>query len=210
MAARGRALGGRLAPGLARPADRSRHRSELADLAGQSPAGARGVVATPWLGGARAPWWRPEAAAAFVGLHRPTAPPTWPGPCSKSVAWEVQRCLEAMAERPAGPGPPSTGLALAGSGAAVAGVDRGAEPGSPGCRPTGRRSGQAARQVPPLLAARAVGIPFDLERRSVDEGGGPRPGDAGRYAGLGAGADRVAAAVIGLTAAGPGVRFPRS
>src|SRR3974377_2037652 len=41
---------------------------ELAKLAGESPPGARGVVAVPWLDGARAPWWRDTARAGFVGL----------------------------------------------------------------------------------------------------------------------------------------------
>jgi xylulokinase len=39
----------------------------MAEAARCAP-GARGVTATPWLGGARAPWWRDEARAAFVGL----------------------------------------------------------------------------------------------------------------------------------------------
>ena len=41
---------------------------ELADLAAGSPPGARGVVAVPWLDGARAPWWREDARAGFLGL----------------------------------------------------------------------------------------------------------------------------------------------
>ena len=41
---------------------------ELARRAGDSPPGARGVMAVPWLDGARAPWWRDDARAGFVGL----------------------------------------------------------------------------------------------------------------------------------------------
>ena len=36
--------------------------------AAESPPGARGVIAVPWLDGARAPWWRDDARAGFVGL----------------------------------------------------------------------------------------------------------------------------------------------
>ena len=36
--------------------------------AAASPPGANGVLALPWLHGARAPWWQPDAHAAFVGL----------------------------------------------------------------------------------------------------------------------------------------------
>ena len=43
---------------------------ELARLAAESPPGARGVVAVPWLDGARAPWWRDDARAGFMGLGR--------------------------------------------------------------------------------------------------------------------------------------------
>ena len=53
---------------------------ELARLAGESPPGARGVVAVPWLDGARAPWWRDDARAGFVGLgRRARRRATWPG-----------------------------------------------------------------------------------------------------------------------------------
>ena len=49
---------------LGRPVD------ELAARAADSPLGARGVIAVPWLDGARAPWWRDDARAGFVGLGR--------------------------------------------------------------------------------------------------------------------------------------------
>ena len=46
----------------------------LIDLAGSCPPGARGVTATPWLDGARAPWWRPEARVALIGLDSSHGP----------------------------------------------------------------------------------------------------------------------------------------
>src|SRR5271163_4917268 len=51
---------------LARLLDRSTE--ELGRLAAESGPGARGVVAVPWLDGARAPWWRDDARAGFMGL----------------------------------------------------------------------------------------------------------------------------------------------
>jgi sugar (pentulose or hexulose) kinase len=41
--------------------------SLIAEASASGP-GARGVIALPWLSGARAPWWRPGAAGAFLGL----------------------------------------------------------------------------------------------------------------------------------------------
>lgn len=41
---------------------------ELIASAGESPPGARGVVAVQWLDGVRAPWWRADARAGIVGL----------------------------------------------------------------------------------------------------------------------------------------------
>ena len=49
-------------------------------LAAESRPGARGVVAVPWLDGARAPWWRDDARAGFVGLGAAHGAATWPGP----------------------------------------------------------------------------------------------------------------------------------
>jgi xylulokinase len=92
---------------------------ELAAAAEDSLPGARGVVATPWLDGARAPWWRPAAAAAFVGVGPAHGPADLARALFEAVGWDVARCLEAMASRlPAGP--PVTELVLAGSGAGSA------------------------------------------------------------------------------------------
>ena len=98
---------GRLRPGAARP-------------------GARGVVATPWLDGARAPWWRPEARAAFVGLTSAHGPADLARAVFESVAWEVRRCLEAIAGRRP-PGAAVVGLALGGARRGHPGVARGAD-----------------------------------------------------------------------------------
>ena len=77
---------------------------DLARLAAESPPGARGVVAVPWLDGARAPWWRDDARAGFVGLASAHDAGDLARAVVESVAWEVARCLEAVTSgRPGGP-----------------------------------------------------------------------------------------------------------
>ena len=62
---------------LGRLLDRSTE--ELGRLAVEQRArGARGVVAVPWLDGARAPWWRDDVwGPGSWGSVPPTEPPTW-------------------------------------------------------------------------------------------------------------------------------------
>jgi xylulokinase len=171
--------------------------AELAAQALRSPPGARGVVATPWLDGARAPWWRPEARAAFVGLTSAHGTDDLARAIFESVAWEVRRCLEAIAGRRP-PGAAVVGLALGGAGAAIpvwievlTGVTE---------LPVGRRrSGQAACAGAALVAARAVGIEWDLDSLDpADPPVEPDPSVAERYAALSDHAERIAASVVEL------------
>ena len=181
--------------------------AELAALAGQSPPGARGVLATPWLDGARAPWWRPGAGAALVGLGSAHGPAELARAGFESVAWEVTRCLEAIASRRP-PGPPVEELALGGRGAAIP-VWLDVLGGITGLPVRRRRSGQAASAGAALLAAHAVGIECDLELIDpVDSRVEPDPAAAGLYVGLRRQAERVAEAVIELasTPLSPGPR----
>ena len=170
---------------------------ELAALALESPPGSRGVVATPWLEGARAPWWQPEAGAAFVGLGSAHALADLARSAFESVAWEVMRCLEAIgSRRPAGC--PVAGLALAGSGAAIP-VWLDVLTGITGLPVTGRRSGQAASAGAAQLAAAAVGMDVDPELIDpVDLRVEPTAAVTGRYAELRHHAERFAAAVVDL------------
>ncbi|HEV3132978.1 MAG TPA: FGGY family carbohydrate kinase [Acidimicrobiales bacterium] len=173
---------------------------ELAALALESPPGSRGVVATPWLEGARAPWWQPEAGAAFVGLGSAHGLADIARSAFESVAWEVVRCLEAIGSRqPAGC--PVAGLALAGSGASIP-VWLDVLTGITGLTATGRRSGQAASAGAAQLAAAAVGMDVDPELIDpVDLRVGPTADTAGRYAELRDHAERVAVAVVDLAGA---------
>ena len=70
---------------------------ELVGLASSSPPGARGVVATGWLGGARAPWWRDDARASYFGLSPEHAPGDLARAAVEAVAFDVTRCLENIA-----------------------------------------------------------------------------------------------------------------
>jgi glycerol kinase len=75
---------------LDRPVD------ELAARAAKSPPGARGVIAVPWLDGARAPWWRDDARAGFVGLGAAHGMDDLSRAVIESVAWDVLRCMEVV------------------------------------------------------------------------------------------------------------------
>ncbi len=176
--------------------------SELATLAGSCPPGARGVVATCWLDGARAPWWRPDAGAALVGLGSAHGAAELARAGFEAVAWEVRRCLGAIAARRP-PGPPVTGLALAGGGAAIP-VWGDVLTGITGLGGSRRRSGQAASAGAALIAGRAVGLACDLEQLDpVADLVEPEPAAIDLYAALADGAEMVAVAVIELTGAAP-------
>jgi sugar (pentulose or hexulose) kinase len=170
---------------------------ELADLALGCGPGAGGVVAVPWLDGARAPWWRDDATAGFAGLRPEHGPAELARAVFESVAWDLQRCLEVMSRRrPVGP--PTSELRLGGSGSGVA-VWTEVLTGTTGLPVARRRSGQAASAGAAVLAARAVGMgrPLDL----VDPPGvrtEPEPGAVAAYRSLRERSDRLSTAVLGL------------
>ncbi len=186
--------------------------ADLAVLAAASPPGARGVTAAPWLGGARAPWWHPDAGAAFVGLADTHGPADLARALVEAVARDVQRCLEAMtgwsALELSGPG--SAELQLAGAGAD-----------SPiwvevltGCTAlpaTRRRSGQAASVGAALVAATALGEPWDLELLDpVVSRAVPDPDSVRRYAELRPRTDRIATTLLALEPPPPVTLEPHS
>ena len=129
---------------------------ELAELARLSPPGAAGVVATTWLEGARAPWWRADAGAAFVGLG------------SEHGAADLARAGVRVgglggAALPGGDGDPAAGRAagrpawsLGGAGASIP-VWLDVLTGITGLPASRRRSGQAASAGAALLAAAGRG-----------------------------------------------------
>jgi sugar (pentulose or hexulose) kinase len=182
----------------------------LARWAGQSPPGARGVVATPWLEGARAPWWREDATVGFVGLDPVHGPGDLARAAYEAVAWEVQRCLEVIGRRRP-EGPAVSGLALGGSGATIA-VWTDVVTAVTGLPADSRRSGQAASAGAAVLAARAIGVEMDLGGLDpVDGRIAPDPETVRTYRTLRDGSDRLVSALLELSgptrpeSAGPGV-----
>jgi xylulokinase len=125
----------------------------LAAAAGVAP-GAAGVLALPWLAGARAPWWRPDAHGAFVGLTDAHGPAELARAVVEGVALDTARCLALVA-------PASQELVVAGGGATddlwrlvLASVT--------GCRVTRRAVDDAASVGARLLVASALGQALDV------------------------------------------------
>jgi sugar (pentulose or hexulose) kinase len=133
---------------------------ELADAAATSPPGARGVVALPWLNGARAPWWQPGARASFANLTAAHGPADLARSLWEAVADDVARCLGAL-------GPSIDGVVAAGGGTAGALWLEilAAAAGGPVVL---RRSGEAASAGACRIAAVALARPDDYQLESIN------------------------------------------
>jgi gluconokinase len=175
----------------------------MAQLAGQSPPGARGVLAEPWLDGARAPWWRDDARAGFVGLSGEHGAADLARAVMEAVAWDVLRVMEVVTVGRLG-GSAAEGVTLGGIGSrlpvwveiltSVLGV--------PALR---QHSGEPASAGAALLASRALGMGLTLDE--LDPPQPPIEPDLAAveiYAQLRAMVDHVAEAVIAATDARPG------
>jgi xylulokinase len=129
------------------------------ELARSSPPGAAGVIALPWLGGARAPWWRDTARGAVTGLSFDHDLGDIARAVVESVAWDVRRCLESVTEARTGASR-LEGLVLGGGGASVALWSEilTAVTGLPARR---RRSGEAASAGAAMIVAKATGAHLD-------------------------------------------------
>jgi xylulokinase len=168
---------------------------ELARQAMTSPPGAGGVWALPWPGGARAPWWRDEAGGGFLGLGFEHRPADLARAVLEAVAFDLARCLDAAGIA----GVDARSLAIGGSSATgpawtevLTGVT-----GLPAVR---RRSGEGAMAGAALLGSVALGAGLDLDRLDPEASEITPPADlVRRYAELRPQADRVAAAVLGLS-----------
>jgi len=178
----------------------------LVAAAGASPPGARGVTATPWLGGARAPWWRDAARGAFVGIDFDHDLGDLARAAIESVAYDVARCLESISRRPDGHAPQS----LAASGQATRlglWVDvLAAVTGLPVIR---RRWSDAASCGAAVLASRGVGLAFDRDHADPVVGRNePGPSLVERYRELRRHGERVARGIVALAEEGPEVPEP--
>jgi sugar (pentulose or hexulose) kinase len=171
--------------------------NELAEMAATSPVGARGVMALPWLDGARAPWWRDDARAGFVGLASAHGAADLARAVIEAVAYDVDRCLALLADPVASPGP----LALGGAGSKIP-VWLEVLTAATGRRAFGRRSGEAASAGAAILGARATGRPLDIDtldpvEREID----PDPDAMARYRAMRPRVDRVAQELVDLITA---------
>jgi sugar (pentulose or hexulose) kinase len=84
---------------------------DLIRAASMVPAGAGGLLAFPWLNGARAPWWRSDVQAAFVDTTAAHGPPEFARAVFEGIALDVGRCVQQSS-------PDAQQIALAGLGAA--------------------------------------------------------------------------------------------
>jgi sugar (pentulose or hexulose) kinase len=176
---------------------------ELARMATESPPGARGVVAVPWLDGARAPWWRDDARAGFMGLGASHDVSDLARSVVEAVAWDVLRVMEVVTVGRLG-GSTAEGVTLGGSGTnlpvwvdiltAVLGMSA-----------TRHRSGEAASAGAALLAGKALGMGLTLDRldpvAAVIE---PDPNSVEVYRSLRRRMDHVAYSVLAATASALG------
>ncbi|HVB91580.1 MAG TPA: FGGY family carbohydrate kinase [Acidimicrobiales bacterium] len=185
---------------LGRLLDRPVH--ELAAGAANSPPGARGVVAVPWLDGARAPWWRDDARAGFVGIGASHGSGDLSRAVIESVAWDVLRCMEVVTVGRLG-GSTAEGVTLGGAGTglplwvevltSILGVPA-----------TRHRSGEAASAGAALLAGRALGMGLTLQQLDpVEAVITPDPTAVDLYRRLRPQVEHVAVAVLAATEATP-------
>ena len=177
-----------------------------ARLAGESPPGARGVVAVPWLDGARAPWWRDDARAGFMGLGAAHGAADLARAVVESVAWDVLRvhggghgrAPRRLHRGGRDAGRRRLGAAGVGRGPHVRARRAGAAP------PLGRgrlgRRGVAGRQ-----GARHGAHPRPARSRRSRDRAGPRP-PSSSTARLRPRVDHVAEAVLAATESLPGIR----
>jgi xylulokinase len=171
---------------------------ELATLAAASPPGANGVIAVPWLDGARAPWWRDDARAGFMGLGSAHGPGDLSRAVIESVAWDVLRCMEVVTVGRLG-GSSADGVTLGGAGTglplwvqvltSILGIPA-----------TRHRSGEAASAGAALLAGRALGMDLALEQLDpVEAVIEPDPQSVQVYRAMRLTVDYVAEAVLTAT-----------
>jgi sugar (pentulose or hexulose) kinase len=163
----------------------------LLALASDAPPGAHGVIALPWLHGARAPWWRADAHGAFLGLTGAHGPGELARATVEAVALDVARCVELLA-------PGARSLSLAGAGAANA-LWRDVVGAATGRAWTRRRHDDAASVGARVIAAAALGDTTGAdELNPVTETGHPEASLVEAYDALRERSDAAARAVLEL------------
>jgi xylulokinase len=176
---------------------------QLARMAAESPPGARGVLAVPWLDGARAPWWRDDARAGFMGLGAVHGASDLARAVIEAVAWDVLRVMDVVTVGRLG-GSSAAGVTLGGAGTALP-VWVEVLTSVLGVPATRRRSGEAASAGAAMLAGKALGMGLSLDKLdpvvAIIE---PDPLAVEVYRGLRPQVDHVAMSVLAATASLPG------
>ena len=171
---------------------------ELLRRADAVPPGARGLLALPWLHGARAPWWRADAHAAFLGVSAAHGPAELARAVVEGVAFDVTRSVELVA-------PAAAELVVAGTGAGhdlwrtvLAGVS--------GHPVQQRHLDEAASVGARLVVAAARGDVVELDAiNPVRDRIEPDPALVAAYGPVRAASDAAAAGILGLRPGlGPG------
>jgi xylulokinase len=75
----------------------SRPVNALLTAAADVPPGANGVLAFPWLHGARAPWWRPGTRASFTGVTAAHGPADLARALIEGIALDAARSVQLVA-----------------------------------------------------------------------------------------------------------------
>jgi xylulokinase len=167
------------------------HDDLLAAAAEVAP-GANNVLALPWLTGARAPWWRPEAEAAFIGVAAADGAPQLARALVEAVAFDVARARELLA-------PDAHALQLAGGGARMP-LWRTILGGATGLPLLRRASDEAGSLGARMIAGAALGKPVGVDDLSpVEERIEPDPMLVAAYEPVRRRSDAAAAAVLGLS-----------
>jgi xylulokinase len=162
---------------------------QLLTAAASAPVGANGLLALAWLYGARAPWWQPDARAAFLGVTGAHGAPDFARALVEGIGLDVARSLELVA-------PDAEALVLAGAGAGDE-LWRTVLGGVTG-RPLVRRTlGDAASAGARLLIGHARAEAFSVDDvNPVVERELPSPEITRAYRPVRAAADQAAATVL--------------
>jgi xylulokinase len=129
---------------------------DLAQQADDIDAGAGGLLALAWLGGARAPWWEARTGLTFAGLTPVHTAAHLARALVEGVAFDAARCLDRAA-------PDAVELPLAGGGASMP-LWRRVLSGVANRPVVARTHGEAASAGAAIIAGRAIGAQLDPDR----------------------------------------------
>ena len=166
---------------------------ELAAQADDVDAGAGGVLALAWMGGAQAPWWEPRAGLTFTGIAADHTAAHLARALVEGVAYDAARCLERTA-------PDAVELALAGGGASMP-LWRRVLSGVTSRPVIVREHGEMASAGAAIVTGRAIGLQLDPDRLDpIAASERPFDSDIVAYADLRMRHEMIARATIELTA----------